>query len=184
MENHGNGFARSLEKRRQLDDLFSNAYEELRRLASAVKRNDGNATLSPAALVNEAWLKLAHSPAVASTSRLHFKRIAARAMRQVLVEAARRRNTSKRGGQDGVVFVTLDEAVNESKSCSHDLLPLEEALEELERIEPRQARLIDSRFYGGLDVAEIAELLQISEVTVARDWRAARAWLAVRLRER
>ena len=82
----------------ELDVLFSTAYEELRRLASAVKRVDGSVTLNPTALVNEAWLKLADSPSFRATSRLHFKRIAARAMRQVLVEAARRRNSDKRGG--------------------------------------------------------------------------------------
>jgi RNA polymerase sigma factor (TIGR02999 family) len=80
-----------------LDHLFSAAYEELRRLAHSVRRSDPNATLSPTALVNEAWLKLADSPSLASTSRLHFKRIAARAMRQVLIEAARRRQARKRG---------------------------------------------------------------------------------------
>src|SRR4029450_1136008 len=87
--------------KRALDELFSAAYEELRRLAASVRRNDPGATLSPTALVNEAWLKLADSPALARTSPLHFKRIAARAMRQVLVEAARRRNADKRGGGGG-----------------------------------------------------------------------------------
>src|SRR5262249_21322518 len=86
------------EERRALDDLFSLTYEELRRMASSVKRGDPSATLNPTALVNEAWLKLANSPELASASRLHFKRIAARAMRQLLVEAARRRNADKRGG--------------------------------------------------------------------------------------
>ena len=80
-----------MDNRQALDDLFSAAYEELRRLASSVRRGDPSATLNPTALVNEAWLKLAGSPGVASTSRLHFKRIAARAMRQLLIEAARRR---------------------------------------------------------------------------------------------
>ena len=82
--------------RGSLDQLFSVTYEELRRLASSVKRSDPSATLNPTALVNEAWLKLASSPNFATTSRLHFKRIAARAMRQVLIEAARRRNAGRR----------------------------------------------------------------------------------------
>src|SRR6202158_3938912 len=86
------------EQRRALDQLFSVTYEELRRLASSVRRGDPSATLSPTALVNEAWLKLANSPELALTSRLHFKRIAARAMRQLLVEAARRRKAGKGGG--------------------------------------------------------------------------------------
>jgi RNA polymerase sigma factor (TIGR02999 family) len=93
--------------RRALDELFSAAYDELRRLAASVRRSDPRATLSPTALVNEAWLKLAASPQLAHTSRPHFKRIAARAMRQVLVEAARRRRAEKRGG--GSAAVTFDE---------------------------------------------------------------------------
>src|SRR5947209_16610228 len=100
-----------LPERRALDDLFSVTYEELRRLASSVRRSDPSASLNPTALVNEAWLKLANSPRFASTSRLHFKRIAARAMRQVLVEAARRRNAGKRGGGQGFALVTFDEAL-------------------------------------------------------------------------
>src|SRR5579863_10276096 len=96
-------------ERAELDYLFSITYEELRRLASTVRRGDPSATLNPTALVNEAWLKLANYPKVSNTSRLHFKRIAARAMRQVLVEAARRRNADKRGGT-GANFVTFDES--------------------------------------------------------------------------
>src|SRR3954464_11308397 len=84
------------EQRRALDELFSLTYEELRRLASAVRRGDPSATLSPTVLVNEAWLKMANSPAIGAASPLHFKRIAARAMRQLLVEAARRRGAEKR----------------------------------------------------------------------------------------
>jgi RNA polymerase sigma factor (TIGR02999 family) len=166
---------------RALDDLFSAAYEELRRLAASVRRGDPNATLSPTALVNEAWLKLRESPWVAQTSRVHFKRIAARAMRQVLIEAARRRRAGKRGG--GAALVTFDEeALNQAVAGADDLLALDEALNDLARIQPRQATLVESRFFGGLDVAETAELLDISESTVLRDWRAARAWLAHELR--
>lgn len=171
----------TIEQRRALDDLFSVTYEELRRLASTVRRSDPNITLSPTALVNEAWLKLANSPHVATTSHLHFKRIAARAMRQVLVEAARRRNAGKRGPGSGATFITIDESF-EPASCEEDLLALEDALGELERMEPRQAMLVESRFFGGLDVAETAALLQVSPATVLRDWRAAKAWLAHKLR--
>lgn len=168
--------------RQALNELFSVTYEELRRLAGSVRRDDPGATLSPTALVNEAWLKLADSPAVARTSPLHFKRIAARAMRQVLIEAARRRNARKRGG--GVLPVTFDDALQEHPASSEDLLALDATLEDLARINPRQAMMVESRFFGGLDVAEIAELLEVSEATVLRDWRAARAWLARELRAR
>lgn len=168
-------------ERRALDDLFSAAYEELRRLAASVRRHDPAATLSPTALVNEAWLKLADSPSVARTSPLHFKRIAARAMRQVLVEAARRRNADKRGG--GAPVVTFDDAMG-TVTTADDVLGLDAALDALARLEPRQAQMVESRFFGGLDVAETAQLLGVSEATVLRDWRAAKAWLARELRDR
>jgi RNA polymerase sigma factor (TIGR02999 family) len=161
-----------------LDDLFSVTYQELRRLAASVKRGDPSMTLNPTALVNEAWVKLAQSPSFVSTSRLHFKRIAARAMRQVLVEAARRRNAAKRGNGYMVTF----DAARDIVACEDDLLGLDTALEELARIQPRQAMMVESRFFGGFETPEIAELLEVSEATILRDWRAAKAWLAHTLR--
>ncbi|HSB53098.1 MAG TPA: ECF-type sigma factor [Gemmatimonadales bacterium] len=163
-----------------LDQVFSLAYEELRRLAATVRRDDPGATMSPTDLVNEAWLKLRNSPGLADTSRLHFKRVAARAMRQVLIEAARRRKAGKRGA--GVTPVTLDDALDGLADSSTDLLALNDALEDLARLHPRQAALVENRFFGGLEMGEIAELLEISEATALRDWRAARAWLARELR--
>lgn len=163
--------------RGSLDQLFSVTYEELRRLASSVKRSDPSATLNPTALVNEAWLKLASSPTFATTSRLHFKRIAARAMRQVLIEAARRRNANKRGGMDAVT-VTFDESIMSAPSYDRDLIALDAALDELGRLEPRQAMMVEGRFFGGLEMNEISALLEVSEATLLRDWRAAKAWLA------
>lgn len=178
---HSKDVSRRDDQRQALDELFSVTYEELRRLAGAVRRHDPSATLSPTALVNEAWIKLAATPQVAGTSPLHFKRIAARAMRQVLVEAARRRHARKRGGNAAIVL-TLDENVESGETFSEDLLALDRALEALARVAPRQATLVENRFFGGLDVTETAALLQISEATVLRDWRAARAWLAHELR--
>lgn len=166
--------------RRALDALFSDAYEELRRLAATVRKGDPSATLSPTALVNEAWIKLCDSPHVAQTSRLHFKRIAARAMRQVLIEAARRRQADKRGG--GTPFVTFDDSMAETATAADELLALDEALQELARLSPRQAMMVEARFFGGLDLQETAELLGVSEATIVRDWRLARAWLASELR--
>jgi len=113
-------------------------------------------------------------------SPLHFKRIAARAMRQVLVEAARRRNAEKRGGD--VEFVTFDEAMGVAATSRDDLLALDAALDHLARLNPRQALMVESRFFGGLDVAETAQLLEVSEATVLRDWRAAKSWLAAEIR--
>lgn len=169
-------------ERGTLDELFSVTYEELRRLASSVKRGDQSVTLTPTALVNEAWLKLANSPRFASTSQLHFKRIAARAMRQVLVEAARRRNAHKRGGPEFIV-VPIDDARDGGTVAGKDVLALDRALDELAKIEPRQALMVESRFFGGLDVVETAEMLDVSEATILRDWRAAKAWLAHELRQ-
>jgi RNA polymerase sigma factor (TIGR02999 family) len=169
------------EGRQPLDVVFSVAYEELRRLARAVLRDDRNATITPTTLVNETWLKLAGSPQVAETSHLHFKRIAARAMRQILVEAARRRRAQIRGG--GSPMVTFDEALALPLSpVPKDILQLDQALDELAKISPRQALLVECRFFGGLDVEECVALLGVSETTVMRDWRSARAWLALNIR--
>jgi len=167
----------SQDDRRALDQLYSATYEELRRLASSVGRGSLRLSLSPTTLVNEAWAKLAGSPGVASTSRLHFKRIAARAMREVLVDAARKKYARKRGGRD-VAFVTLDEASATAGATPGELLALDAALDELARRSPRQARMVEYRFFGGLDVAETAALLEVSEATVLRDWRVVKAWLA------
>ncbi|HVO59635.1 MAG TPA: ECF-type sigma factor [Terriglobales bacterium] len=174
----GNG---SDAERQNIDDLFSLAYEELRRLASVIKRGDAGATINPTALVNEAWLKLANSPNLAPASRLHFKRIAARAMRQLLIEAARRRNTYKRG--DGMQRITFDPSISQVCTYGEELLALEAALQELARIQPRQASIIESRFFGGLDIRETAAALGVSEATILRDWRAAKAWLAQAIRK-
>lgn len=178
-------------ERDTLETLFSATYEELRRLASSVSRNHPGETLNPTALVNEAYLKLARSFRTRPESRLHFKRIAARAMRQVLVEAARRRRARKRGGDR--ILVTLEEGLAgeggsgeqilaRGDASAEEMLALDAALEELARLNPRQARLVEYRFFGGLEVAEAASLLDVSPSTAERDWRAARAWLAVRLR--
>jgi RNA polymerase sigma factor (TIGR02999 family) len=168
--------------REAIDHLFSVTYEELRRLAYSVRRGDPGATLSPTALVNEAWLKLVKSPEIGATSRLHFKRIAARAMRQLLVEAARRRNSGKRGG-GAEVTITFDEGFQQKPAGGKELLALNRALDTLSRMNPRQAVMVESRFFGGLDIPETATLLNVSEATVLRDWRAAKAWLAHELRE-
>jgi RNA polymerase sigma factor (TIGR02999 family) len=171
------------DQRRALDELFSLTYEELRRLASSVRRGDPSATLTPTVLVNEAWIKMANSPEVGATSRLHFKRIAARAMRQLLIEAARRRGASKRGGEEDVAIITYDESMLPATTTGRELMALDAALEELARIEPRQAMMVECRFFGGLDIAETATLLGVSEATILRDWRAAKAWLTQALKK-
>jgi RNA polymerase sigma factor (TIGR02999 family) len=166
----------------ELDDLVTATYQELRRLAGEVGGRRG-ATLNPTALVNEAYLKLSSSLRVRPESPLHFKRIAARAMRQVLVEAARRRKTLKRGGD--AAFVTLEPELDGADARgrgAEDVLLLDDALERLRTLDARQASVVEYRFFGGLEVKEVAELLGVSEATVMRDWRAARAWLGRELR--
>ncbi len=162
-----------------VDALFSLTYEELRRLAASVRRHDAHGTINPTALVNEAWLKLAQSPPARAQSPLHFKRIAARAMRQVLVEAARRRGAGKRG--DGVAPIVFDDELH-TEGRSDELLAIDTALGELATMNARQAAVVEYRFFGGFDVRESAELLGVSEATILRDWRLARAWLSRELR--
>jgi RNA polymerase sigma factor (TIGR02999 family) len=164
-----------------LDDLFSLVYEELRRLASMVRRNEANATISSTALLHEAWIRLRDSPPLASTSLAHFKAIAARAMRQVLVDEARRRSARKRGGAGEVVFVGFDEAAAEIATGDHDLLALDASIHELATHSPRQARMVECRFFGGLSVTETATVLGVSESAIERDWRAAKAWLGSKI---
>lgn len=166
--------------REALDRLFNLCYEELRRLASLIKRGDSSVTLNPTALVNEAWIRLAHCPGFRVESPLHFKLIAARAMRRLLIEAARHRHAQKRGNGDAIC-VNFDEALAIYPPADTELLALDSALMELTRLDPRQAAIVESRFFGGLEIREIASLLEISEATVMRDWRAARAWLSARL---
>lgn len=166
-----------------VDVLFSAAYEELRRLARTIRRDAPHVSLTPTALVNEAWLKLARTPQLQASSPLHFRRIAACAMRQILVDAARRRHTLSRGRD--AMRVTFDDSAAmglERLASDRELLALDGALAELARMEPRQAALVEARFFGGLDNAELAQLLGISEATALRDWRAAKAWLAAEVK--
>lgn len=163
-----------------LDSLFSATYEELRRLAHTVRATSPADSLNPTALVNEAYLKLAGSLRVVPESPLHFKRIAARAMRQVLIEAARRRNAEKRGG--GQVVVTFDEGSGGALVSPEELIALDLALKDLARLHERQATMVECRFFGGFESVEIAKLLGVSEATIQRDWRAAKAWLGRELR--
>jgi RNA polymerase sigma factor (TIGR02999 family) len=157
-----------------IDALFTIVYEELRRIARRVRRGKEN-TLTTTALVHEAYLKVLPS-GIPAKDRLHLKLLLARAMRQVLIDASRRRSALKRGGQD--IAVTLDEEMQAAPLQAAQLLDLNRALEELERVDPRRAAVVECRFFGGLDVEETAAALQLSTATVKRDWRTARAWLA------
>jgi RNA polymerase sigma factor (TIGR02999 family) len=138
-------------------------------------------TLNSTALVHEAWLKLKDSRNLAGFTAPHFKAIAANAMRQVLVDAARRRGSQKRGGGD-LLWVTLDKSAGQPQSTSSELLALHAALDRLGQLNPRQAAMVECRFFTGLSVVETAGVLGISPSVVERDWRAAKAWLAVAIR--
>jgi len=171
--------------RQILDDWFNATYNVLRRLAASVKRADANSTIGTSTLVHKAWLKLAGSPGLEPQSEQHFKRIAARVMRQIVMDEARRRHAYKRGGRGGAVFVTLDDSIDVPTGCNEDLLRLDAALNALADMSPRQAELVQLRFFGGHDVAEASALLHIAESTALRDWRVAKAWLEAEIqRER
>jgi len=157
-----------------LDTLFGLAYEELRRVARRVRRGPDD-SLTTTALVHEAYLKLLPT-GVASNDAAHFKLLIARSMRQVLIDAARRRHAGKRG--TGLVPIALDPEQQVTLGRSAELLELHDALRELERVDPRRAAVVECRFFGGLDVVETAAALSLSTATVKRDWRLARAWLA------
>ena len=169
------------EERRALDDLYSLVYEELRRLAAFIRRKEVNAPLDTTALVHEAWLKLKDSPSVGLKAISHFKAIAARAMRQVLVDEARKRNARKRGAGEAIL-VSFGDITEPMASCAEEMLVLDAALKELASLSPRQAQVVESRFFGGLTGADIAAELRVSESVIDRDWRAAKAWLAGRIR--
>lgn len=159
-----------------LDEIFAQVYEELRALARRVRRGRASPTLNTTALVHEAYLKFLPSQALAAENRAHFRSIVARAMRQVLVDAARASAAGKRGG--GQVLVTITEAVTEPALEPADVLALDRALTELAAVDPRRAQVVEYRFFAGLDVEETAAAMGISSATVKRDWRIARAWLA------
>ncbi len=158
-----------------MDRLFAAAYEELKRLARAVQRGERSRTLTPTALVNEAWLKLSANPALGRLSRLEFKRVAARAMRQVLVDHARRRAASKRGS--GVAHVRITNADVGLDVDLSEMVALDDALTRLGSRNPRLPRVVELRFFAGLSEEETAEVLGITARTVQRDWATARAWL-------
>jgi RNA polymerase sigma factor (TIGR02999 family) len=155
--------------------LYSMSYQELRRLAHVVRGGQDANTINTTGLVHEAYLKLVSGDALVARDRAHFFRIAARAMRQVLVDLARRRSTRRRGL--AVLQASHDEDSG-AAGLSASVIALDAALRELEDSHPRQARVVECRFFAGLSVAETAVALDVSTPTVKRDWRMARAFLS------
>ena len=164
-----------------LDRVAEIVDRELRRLAGAyIRRERPGHTLQPTALVNEAFLRLmGQGDRVDWESRSHFIAIAARHMRQILVDHARRHRAGKRG--DGATLISLDDAPASTAPPSTDLLALDEALEQLAAVDPRKARAMELKFFGGLQMAEIAVVLNLSIKTVEKDVRLAGAWLRAAL---
>ena len=159
---------------RALEDLTPLVYRELRRLAASYLRRERQGhTLQPTALVHEAYMRLLEQSKPTWQSRSHFYGVAARLMRQILVDHARRKHAGKRAGQQ----VSLDEAVSFADDRSHQLVALDAALNALEKIDPRKCKAIELRYFGGLSMEETSQALGVSEVTVRRDMRMAEAWL-------
>jgi RNA polymerase sigma factor (TIGR02999 family) len=163
-----------------LDRLVDLLYPKLRRIArqQLLHRRAGE-SVDSATLTNDAYLKLVRAGGIPCENRAHFMALCSQIMRRILVDHARRRSFTRRGGD--AVHVALDEAVLTARSHGVELLALDEALEALDRIDRRKSRVVELRYFGGLEIEEIAEVLGVSPGTVKRDWRLARAWLFAEL---
>lgn len=158
------------------DRLFPLLYEAFHSLAARYLRGeDKGHTLSPTALVHEAYLKLVDQTRVQWRGKTHFFAVGAQAMRRILVDHVRRKHRVKRGG--GRLRIQLDENAALSPESDEDLIMVDEALAKLTKVDPRQAAIVEMRFFGGLSVAEVADVLGVSKRTVEGEWTAVRAWL-------
>lgn len=165
-----------------IDLLLPAVYDELRRLAAAQLQHERPGhTLQPTALAHEAFLRLVNQRDVTWQNRAHFLGVAAQAMRRILADHARKRRAEKRGGD--AVRVTMEETDLPAAPSDVQADELDAALEDLARLEPRHAKIVELRFFGGLTIEETAEVVGVSPATVKRDWLLARAWLYRELRE-
>jgi RNA polymerase sigma factor (TIGR02999 family) len=163
-------------EREALDHLTPRVYEELRRIAGHYMRDERpGRTLQTTALVHEAYLRMVDENKVKWEHRAHFFAVAAQIMRHILLDAARKRAAAKRGADSP--RLNLDEIPDFSSEPANELIALDDALTRLAQLDPRKARVIELRFFGGLSVEETAAVLKVSGDTVMRDWRLARAWL-------
>jgi RNA polymerase sigma factor (TIGR02999 family) len=162
--------------RRVVEDQFAQVYDELRRVAAgALRAERAGHTLQPTALVHEAYVRLAASDALQWQDRAHFVAIAATAMRRILVDHARGHNAAKRGGGDQ--RLPIEQVDVPAPEADVDVVALDESLVRLAALDPRQARIVELRYFGGLSVEETATIVGTSPRTVKRDWQMARAWL-------
>lgn len=158
-----------------LDQLLPVVYARLRRIARAQMKHERDRILQPTALVNEAFMRLVGAASITWQDRAHFFAVCSTMMRRVLVDAARARQAEKRGGRD--IEVDLVDGLDQGVRKGRELIALDDALEALARIDARKARVVELKFFGGLNVQEASEVLKVSPRTVMRDWNLARAWL-------
>jgi RNA polymerase sigma-70 factor, ECF subfamily len=165
---------------RALEQLTPRVYRELRRMAAHLLQNERPGhSLQSADLVHEVYLRLVNAREVDWQHRAHFFAISASLMRRILLDRARRRAAGKRGGKGQPL--DLDKTVDVAKTQARELLALDDALDALAEVDPRKARIVELRFFGGLSVKETAEVVKVSSDTVMRDWKLARAWLLTEL---
>jgi RNA polymerase sigma-70 factor (ECF subfamily) len=165
-----------------LEALTPLVYDELRRIAHRyVRRERDGHTLQTTALVNEAFVRLAGAEKIAWQNRAHFFAVTAQVMRHILIDHARRRHYTKHGGE--ARRIPLEDAAAMSRQRATELVLLDEALDQLAKLDSRKSRVVELRYFGGLSLEETAEVLQVSPMTVRRDWRAAKAWLYRRMRD-
>ena len=163
-----------------LDELLPLIYDELKRLAASyLRRERPDHTLQPTALVNEAYLKMVDITRISWQNKAHFIGVAANQMRRILVDHARQHNALKRGGEYHIL--TLNDEIDRADQQSTELIDLDEALKELEKMDPVKARIVELRYFGGLTMDEAAEVLGVSVITVKRHWKMTKAWLYGRL---
>jgi RNA polymerase sigma factor (TIGR02999 family) len=159
-----------------LDRLYDLVYDELHRLAHRyMSRENPGHTMQTTALVNEAYLRLANAVDLKWQDRAHFFAVSANIMRRILIDGARARRAERRGGDDWPI--ALEDAPDVGQQSDPDLIALDDALNELARVNERQSKVVELRYFGGLSVEETAEVLKVSSDTVMRDWRFAKAWL-------
>lgn len=164
-------------ERQTLDEILPLVYDELRRLANNyLNRERSNHTLQPTALVHEAYLRLIGQKEIEWQNRAHFFGVSARLMREILIEYARGRNRQKRGGEFKTQ-IALDENISFSQQNQLDVVAVDDALSKLEKLDERQAQIVEMKFFGGLTIEEIGEVLSISPATVKREWSSAKLFL-------
>ena len=167
-------------KREVVDALLPIIYDELKRIAASyLRRERSDHTLQPTALVNEAYMKMVDITQISWQNKAHFVAVAANQMRRILVDHARRRNAFKRGGEFHIL--TLNDEIDKAADETTELIELDDALNELAKMDAVKAQIVEMRYFGGLTMEEVAEVLGVSVITVKRHWKMTKAWLYGRL---